>query len=50
MNACQKKYPQACYNLAILFETEGNKGKAREYYKQACDGKMLEACEAIKEL
>lgn len=48
--ACGIGHNLKCYDAAVAYEKEGNKEKAIDLYKKACDAKIAKACEKLKSL
>jgi hypothetical protein len=46
--ACEQGNLHGCTNLGIMYQDDHNNAEARKYFKQACDGKVAEACVLLR--
>ena len=46
--ACDQGNLLSCTSLGYIYQNEQKNAEARKYFKQACDGKVAEACEKLR--
>jgi serine/threonine-protein kinase len=46
--ACDQGNLSSCASLGYIYQNEQKNAEARKYFKQACDGKVAEACEMLR--
>jgi serine/threonine-protein kinase len=46
--ACDHGNLSSCASLGYIYQNEQKNAEARKYFKQACDGKVAEACEMLR--